>query len=142
MRCPEEISEFIRENKVATMCYVEEALPNCFNCLYACMPDGGGLIFKSSRSSLHSSAMQDNDAVAGTIYRSSESGLDNAGVQFRGRVAGDYTLRDAAEKTYYKRYPLALLIPGELFVVLFDNIKFTRTTKGIRQKNNWERAKN
>lgn len=142
MHYPEEISEFIKENKVATVCYVEDASPNCFNCLYACMPDGGGVIFKSSRSSLHSSAMQHDDPVAGTIYQSSKSGLDNVGVQFRGRVATGEALMDIAEKAYYKRYPLALLIPGELFVVMFDNLKFTRTTKGIRQKCNWERAMN
>lgn len=142
MRCPEEISEFIKENKVATVCYVEGASPNCFNCLYACMPDWDGVIFKSSRSSLHSTAMQHDDPVAGTIYQSSKSGLDNAGVQFRGRVANGDAWRDIAKKAYYKRYPLALLIPGDLFVVVFDNLKFTRTTKGIRQKHSWERATN
>lgn len=142
MLCPEEISKFIKESKVAAVCYVKDALPHCFNCLYACMPDGGGVVFKSSQSSLHSTALQHEVAIAGTIYQSSKSGLDNAGIQFCGRVVTDRTLKDVAEMVYYKRYPLALLIPGELFIVMFDNLKFTRTTKGIRQKYNWERALN
>ncbi len=142
MLCPEEISKFIKENKVAAVCYIKDALPHCFNCLYACMPDAGGVIFKSSKSSLHSTTLQHDVAVAGTIYYSSKSGLDNAGIQFCGRIVTDKTLSDIAEKAYYKRYPLALLIPGELFVVMFDNLKFTRTMKGIRQKYNWEKALN
>lgn len=142
MRCPGEIAGFIKANKVATVCYVKDALPECFNCLYACMPYGEGIVFKSSLSSLHSTVMQQTLPVAGTIYRSSESGLDNSGIQFHGNIVTGQELREIAQRVYYKRYPLGLVVPGELFVVLFDNLKYTKTIKGIRKKQQWERAMN
>lgn len=139
MRCPGEIAEFIKTNKVATVCYVKDQLPECFNCLYACMPDGDGIVFKSSMSSGHSSVMQEEIPVAGTIYQSSASGFDNSGVQFHGVIVTSETWRDIAEKAYYKHYPLGLLLPGDIFVVMFDSLKYTKTTKGIKQKRKWER---
>lgn len=106
------------------------------------MPDGESIVFKSSLSSLHSTVLQPEVPVAGTIYRSAESGLDNSGIQFHGNIVTGWALREMAQKAYYKRYPLGLVVPGDLFVVLFDNLKYTKTIKGIRKKQQWERVMN
>lgn len=135
----EEITEFIKESKVATVCCVKDGLPHCFNCLYAYIPGIQGMVFKSSGASLHTAMMQDEIPVAGTIYQSSKSGLDNTGIQFYGKAAISDEVMDAAEKAYYKRYPLALIVRGQLCAIVFDSIKFTKTTKGIRRKCTWEK---
>jgi uncharacterized protein YhbP (UPF0306 family) len=136
------IQEFLGTNKVGTICYVKNSLPYCFNCLYAVIPGIEGMVFKSSKSSLHSQAMQNETPVAGTIYHTSKSGLNNSGVQFSGQVTMDHKIYELAEKVYYKCFPIALLIPGSLFIITFDTIKFSQTTNRGRRKMNWERAQN
>lgn len=135
-----EIQEFLRTNQVATICYVIDSLPNCFNCVYTPLPDTEGIVFKSSGSSLHSRVMQDETPVAGTIYHASNSGLNNCGVQFIGRVAANDDMYAVAKTVYYKRFPMALVIPGNIFTIIFSSIKFSQTTNGIRHKLNWERG--
>lgn len=137
-----EICEFIGENMVATICCVKDGLPHCFNCVYAVCPGMRGIVFKSSRSSVHSGVMKKAVPVAGTIYRASENVLNNTGIQFVGRVVVDHQGGDDAEKAYYKRYPLSLLLPGELCIVIFDAVKYTSTHYGIRRKYSWDRKMN
>ncbi|OSZ77999.1 hypothetical protein CAP35_06940 [Chitinophagaceae bacterium IBVUCB1] len=140
METPKEISEFLCANKVATVCYVHNGLPSCFNCLYAAIPGVNGIIFKSSKSSLHSWEIHGSAPVAGTIYQASKNGYDNTGVQFNGTIATNAKTFEVAEKAYYKRFPIALLMPGQLFVVIFDSLKFSQTTNGIRRKADWQKA--
>ena len=135
-----EILSFLCENKIATICYVKDGLPYCFNCLYAVIPEMDGIVFKSSKSSLHS-RVPSGSAVAGTIYEASKSGYNNTGIQFAGKLAvvseasNGY---EAIEKVYYKRFPIALVIPGTLFCILLSTIKYTHTRNGIRHKLEWE----
>lgn len=135
-----EMQEFLGANKVATICYVNEGLPWCFNCLYAVLPGGEGIVFKSSGTSKHSTVMQHETPVAGTIYNASKRGLDNSGVQFSGIVTMDTRTIEIAEKAYYKRYPIGLLIPGRLFVITFTGMKLTQSSNGIKRKMHWEHA--
>lgn len=135
-----EIQEFLRSNQVASVCYVMDSLPNCFNCLYTTLPGADGIVFKSSGSSLHSRVMQNETPVAGTIYHASNSGLNNCGIQFIGRVAANEDIHAVAKTAYYKRFPMALVLPGHLFTIIFSSIKFSQTTNGIRHKVNWERG--
>lgn len=130
----EKAMEFIKENKVATICYVKDLLPYCFNCLYAATPLNSGIVFKSSVSSQHFPLMQRGASIAGTIYHASEDGFENIGVQFNGRVSVDQSIFEAAENAYYKCYPKALLMLGQLCIVTFDAIKFSQTINGIRRK--------
>lgn len=133
----EEIMEFIKESKVATICYVKDLLPYCFNCLYAAIPGKAVIVFKSSASSQHCSSMQHGACVAGTIYHASKDGFENIGVQFNGRVSVANSIFEAAEKAYYKCYPKALFISGQLCIITFDTIKFSQTIKGVRRKHSW-----
>jgi len=134
----EEIVEFINTNRVATVCCVESGLPHCFNCLYAYLPELSAIVFKSSATTLHSAVMQQSVPVAGTIYYMDKTGFDTTGVQFYGKVTGKIESVKNATKTYYKRYPFALLMPGEICVVAFDKLKFSKTTNGIKRKHTWE----
>jgi uncharacterized protein len=135
-----EIRDFLCECKVATICYVKDGLPYCFNCLYAVIPEIDCIVFKSSKSSLHS-RMHSGTPVAGTIYQASKSGYDNTGIQLSGRLAVASEMADiyeAAEKAYYRRFPIALTIPGKLFSIMLSTIKYTQTRNGIRHKLEWE----
>lgn len=133
-----EIVDFIATNKIATVCYVKNGLPFCFNCFYSNIPDIDGIVFKSFKSSQHAIDIYDGMPVAGTISLASKSGFDNAGVQFNGKIVIDDKIYRAAERAYYKRFPMALLMPGQYFTIIFDTVKFTQTVRGIRSKMNWE----
>lgn len=140
MKMQKEILDFLCTTKVATICYVNNGLPYCFNCLYAVIPGIEGIIFKSSKASLHSQQMQDDTPIAGTMYQAAPNGIDNTGVQFNGKVTTNNKISEIAKKAYYKRFPLALVIPGQIFVIIFDTTKFSHTKNGIRRKIDWQKT--
>ena len=140
MEIQKEIEDFLITNKVATICYVKNGLPYCFNCLYAILPGAKNIVFKSSMSSMHGQEMRDETPVAGTIYFASQGSLDNAGIQFNGAVTGDHQICAIAKRTYYKRFPMALVIPGQLFIINFNSIKFSQTKNIIQNKVKWQRT--
>lgn len=134
-----EIVDFVTANKIATVCYVKNGLPYCFNCFYTSIQGVEGIVFKSSKSSQHAIDIHDGMPIAGTISLASKSGFDNAGVQFNGKIVIDDKIYRAAERAYYKRFPMALLMPGQYFTIIFDTVKITQTVHGMRSKINWEK---
>lgn len=131
----EDIFDFINSSRVATVCCVGQDEPHCFNCFYSFMYNHSCIVFKSAESSKHTGMLRVKPLVAGTIY--STSGMDNVGVQFNGEISYDKQLNKHATSIYYKRFPLAVVIPGSLYVVLLKCIKFTRTINGVRSKTTW-----
>ncbi len=134
-----EIAEFVNWSRIATICYVKNGLPYCFNCLYAVIPGTESIVFKSSKSSLHSPMMQDETSVAGTIYHASKSGFNNTGVQFNGKIVMNDEMYINAKSAYYKRFPMTLLMSGQLLTITFNTIKFSQTINGISSKMDWQR---
>ena len=133
------ILEFISLNKTATVCCAEDNKPHCFNCFYAVMENEGCIVFKSSEGSKHMQILSENKLVAGTIISSELSLAKIEGVQFEGSVVEKEYLKMKAVKSYYLRYPFAVAVPGNIWVIELDAIKYTNTTNGIKHKEDWER---
>jgi uncharacterized protein YhbP (UPF0306 family) len=134
-----EILDFISANKVATVCGCSDNVPHCFSCFYAILEEDGCLVFKSSGTTRHMQIFSENNMVAGTIVAAEISKTKIEGVQFEGMVAEKDELNFKATKAYYLRFPFAVTVPGRIWVIRLNNIKYTNTTNGIKRKAEWTR---
>lgn len=132
-----EILAFLARHKVATICGNDDGLPFCFNCFYAYMEASRAIVFKSAEESRQAQLFTHGTPVAGTILTEGLSVHNNAGVRFEGRVVEDEA--SAAEKAFYKHYPLAILVPGKIIQIQLSRLFYTRTKAGLRSKASWFR---
>jgi len=136
-----EIVDFIAEQKVATIaCIDERNAPYCFNCYYSFIEQDGFLIYKSSFNTRHEAILKQNKQVAGTIIPEQIEVATIRGIQFEGALV-DETMEQAmkASASYYLRFPFAMAVPGKLYLLQLDRIKFTDNTRGFGFKQQWQR---
>lgn len=131
-----EVYDFIGSNNVATICCCEHNIAHAFCCFYAFDGDKLHLVFKSKSYSKHSDILSRNPQVSGTIVSTRVFVLSNKGIQFEGTVI-PHSVSD--ERIYYKRLPFAIGVPGELYTVRLDQIKYTATARGRGRKCEWTR---
>ena len=132
---------FLAKQTCATVCSVdEEGKPWCFSCFYVFNPLQGLLYYKSASNTHHSTLLKNNPAVAGTILPDKLNALLIKGVQFEGTLL-DAGAPDAANAAagYYKKNPLAMAMPGEVWTIQIDHIKMTDSTLGFGKKLKWSR---
>ncbi len=137
---PDEMVLFINSVKVATVCCCEDNLPWCFNCYYAFRKEEGLLIFKSSSGTRHESTLGKNRNVAGTIIPEQIVLANIQGIQFEGTLLDDSiggSMKAAA--TYYLAFPFAMAVPGKLYLIQLDNLKFTDNKRAFGYKSHWRR---
>jgi uncharacterized protein len=137
----EKIIQFIEKQRVATICCVDnEGKPYCFSCFYAFDNDKRLLYFKSSRTSSHAAFLENNPSVAGTIQPDKLNVLAIQGIQFTGTVyeANETTAADS-KSVYHKKYPFALAMPGEVWIIEPTFIKMTDNSLGFGKKIVWEK---
>ncbi len=132
-----EILAFLVRHQVATVCGNDGGLPFCFNCFYGYMEASSSIVFKSATDSRQATCFTHGTPVAGTILTEGLTVHNNAGVRFEGRVVEDEAA--AAEKAFYKCFPVALLIPGKIIQIQLNRLFFTRTNAGFRSKASWFR---
>lgn len=138
----EPINLFVEKQKCASICCVDGAgNPNCFSCFYAFNLREGLLYFKSSLDSFHMKILMLKSILSGTILPDKLHVLAVKGIQFRGiLLPRQHRLTQDASKHYYKRYPIALAIPGEVWTIQLNSIKMTDSSKGFGKKIQWERS--
>ena len=137
----EKINYYIQEQSCATISCVDvKAQPYCFNCFYAYNAEQQLLYYKSSTDTKHSAIVLKNSAVAGTILPDRLNKLLIKGVQFEGEVLSfDHPLAKAASTCFHKKNPIALAMPGEVWTIKINSIKFTDNSLGFGKKLNWQR---
>jgi len=136
-----EIINFIQQQHIATVCCSDDqGNPFCFSCMYAFNEQEGLLYFKSEASAQHCLLLARRPTVAGTILPDKINMLAIKGLQFSGRVIlTKETLPLQPGKEYHKKYPFALVMPGEVFTISFISIKMTDKSRGISRKVVWHR---
>lgn len=135
------ITEFLKKQTCATVCSADEnAKPWCFSCYYVFDAADGLLYYKSSANTRHAVLIKHNASVAGTILPDKLNSLQVKGLQFEGLVldAGNPLAQHAAS-VYYKKNPMAIAIPGEVFTIQLQYIKMTDSTLGFGKKLQWQR---
>ncbi|MBC6492600.1 pyridoxamine 5'-phosphate oxidase family protein [Flavihumibacter stibioxidans] len=136
------ITAFLEAQTCATVCCISEnSTPYCFNCYYAFNAADGLLYFKSSRDTEHGKILEINPLVAGTILPDKLVKMTTRGIQFTGKLQhGDaLQVKDSANH-YYRKFPLAHAIPGEVYTIQLDTIKMTDSTIGFGKKILWARG--
>ncbi|HMU77077.1 MAG TPA: hypothetical protein PKA86_04575 [Bacteroidia bacterium] len=134
-----QIENFIGSQKNMTLCTSINNTPECANCFYTFMPDGDYLIFKSKKTTGHVSHALVNNKVAGTILPDISKIGSIKGIQFSGVfLEPQEDLLEKAKKIYYSKFPLALGISGELWLIKLTYTKMTDNTLGFGKKLIWE----
>lgn len=135
------IVHFMKKQTCAGICCLDEkGNPYCFSCFYVFNPEKGFLYFKSSASSRHASLLNKSPYVAGTIQQDKLNTINIKGIQFEGKIvhADDIMLKQAIKK-YHLKFPMAMVIPGEIWIIQLKNIKMTDSTIGFGKKIFWNR---
>jgi uncharacterized protein len=136
----QEIVSFINEQKVATVACVEGNKPYCFNCYYSFLEADGLLVYKSSFNTRHESILAQYKQVAGTIIPEQIDVATIRGIQFEGELLDEsMELTMKASASYYLRFPFAMAVPGKLYAIRLQSIKFTDNTRGFGFKQHWSR---
>jgi uncharacterized protein len=136
----ETIINFLQDQSVMTVSYADEhGDPFCFPCFFA-FNSSGFLYFKTSATSHHAVQLVNKPCIAGTILPDKLNVMALKGVQFHGEVLpADHPLLHNAGRYYYRRFPLALVIPGEIYAIQLTEIKMTDGAKGFGKKIIWRR---
>ncbi len=83
--------------------------------------------------------MLENPLVAGTILPGEVSYLKIIGMQLEGVVNHDSDLHARAVKLYYIHNPMAMAMPGKIWVIQLTKLKYSSTIAGIKKKLEWVR---
>ncbi len=136
------ISTFLKTNKLFSFCTTTENEPYCASCFYAFADEGDYLVFKSSKETKHITDALLNPNCAGTITPDIDKVATIKGIQFTGTfLQPQDDLLDNLKKVYYKKFPFALTMPGDVWAVQLNKIKMTDNTLGFGKKLHWERGK-
>jgi uncharacterized protein YhbP (UPF0306 family) len=138
----ESIINFMQKQTCATIsCVSEDGKSYCFNCFYAFNNEKAVLYYKTSPTAQHSVLMKKNPAVSGTILPDKLKILLVQGIQFEGQVLETKdALAEKAAGYYYKKHPVGLAMPGEIWAIQINHIKMTDSSKGFGGKIIWERV--
>lgn len=136
------IIDFLLNQTVLTLSTCIDNKPNCASCFYAFEKSLNYLIIKSDANTTHIKEAILNPSVAGTVLPDKFQKQNVKGIQF---LAEFFTPQDEllkkAKICYYKKYPFALAIPGNLWALDLNYIKFTDSTLGFGKKIIWEKNK-
>jgi uncharacterized protein YhbP (UPF0306 family) len=138
------IVSFLGGQKVATICCVDEQnRPYCFSCFYAFDKESNRLYFKSSPSTRHASLLLERPEVSGTVQPDRLNPMAIKGIQFSGEVLRELLdpndhLLSQTRSVYYKKYPFALAMAGEVFTIQLQSIKMTDNALSFGKKILWE----
>lgn len=138
---PSEIDDFLQAQNVASISFVDETslVPYSFSCFYAFDKKHMLLMFKSSRDTWHAGHLDPGKAIAGTILPDKLDVIRLQGIQLAGHIlAQDDHLHKYAVGVYYKRFPFARIMNGEIWAVQLHSIKMTDNKKGFGKKIKWE----
>ena len=138
----EKIISFIGKQTCGNLCCVDtEGKPWCFSFFYAFNKAEGLLYYKSSEDTRHSGIIMENPFVAGTILPDKLSLLQIKGVQFEGTVIPfEDTLAKGAYSAYHKKCPFSIAMPGQIWTIRLEEIKYTDNSLGFGTKLKWNRA--
>ena len=135
-----EIQKFINKQTCATICTTDDdGKPYCFNVFYAFDIEKALLYFKTADDTKHAPLIKANPNIAGTILPDKLNLLAIKGVQFEGLVFADAQINGIAATAYYAKHPVARVVPGNIWIVSIEHIKFTDNTFGFGEKLEWSR---
>ena len=136
----EHIAAFLKEQSVISIATSANDEPYCASCYYAFEPTENLLVFKSDADTRHIEDALKNNRVAGTILPDKITKAKVKGVQFSGNfLKAEGSIGSKAKETYLRKFPVAGIFRGEIWVIEITRVKFTDNTLVFGKKLLWER---
>ncbi|MBU1657965.1 pyridoxamine 5'-phosphate oxidase family protein [bacterium] len=128
----EKINLFLREHHVMSLATSHNGELSVCNLFYMFAKDKLSFVVASSEETLHIRHIMKNSIVAGSVVLETETVGKIQGVQFRGTFS---LLEDAKlEKSYFKRFPYALVLRSKLWQIKVNYFKMTDNRLGFGKK--------
>lgn len=141
-RIDNRIIAFIKKHHVLTLATAAEGVPYCSNLFYTYLEEKNVFVFTSSENTRHAAEMKNDGRVAGSVVLETEIVGKIQGLQFQGIVLKpEGELLKAARTAYLKRFPFAVFMDVELWVLELTFAKLTDNRLGFGRKLVWERDK-
>lgn len=136
---PKEIAKFLNEQTCVNIaCIDAENQPYCFTRFFAFDEKNKCIYFKSSDNTHHAQLLTENGISAGTVLEDRLNKAFLKGLQFQAFVRKSNADDSLASKIYHKKFPMALVVPGDIWVVEFKVMKFTDNALGFGHKIHWK----
>jgi uncharacterized protein YhbP (UPF0306 family) len=137
---PEEIVKFLEDSSVVTIATSIDNHPYCAACYFAYVPEAQLLAFKSDSDTKHIEDALHNNVVAGSILPDKIVTAKPKGLQFTGEFfKAEDEIGEKAKWAYLKKYPVASIFRGDIWVIALAKVKFTDNTLIFGKKSLWER---
>jgi uncharacterized protein YhbP (UPF0306 family) len=136
----ESIAAFLQEQSVVSIATTVNDEPYCASCYYAFEPTENLLVFKSDSDTKHIEDALRNNRVAGTVLPDKITKAKVKGVQFNGLfMKAEGPVGKKAKETYLRKFPVASIFRGDIWVIELSRVKFTDNTLVFGKKLLWER---
>lgn len=141
------IKAFLKKHHVMTLATSKDNVPWVAHCFYAFMEEEMVLVFTTDSETRHGLEMKENEQVSVGISWETKIVGQIRGAQISGRVMenAEWRLQNAeggmenAKMAYLKRFPYALLMKTNLWVLEIETIKYTDNRLGFGKKLHWGR---
>lgn len=132
------IIEFISKHHVLTLATTKKNIPYCANCFYVYYEDKNMLVFTTDHTTKHAQDAIEQNIVAGSIVLETNVVGKIQGVQFQGKMFEPQNeLLKSVKARYLKRFPVAMLMKTNLWVLEISFLKFTDNRLGFGKKLIW-----
>lgn len=131
---------FMKGQTVLTIATSLDGVPHCATCFYVFDEVHNFLVFKSKAKTKHVQQALENSQIAGSILPDKFIPAKTSGIQFNGTFCkDDKATHPYAAHHYYKKYPFAAAMPGELWIIELSKVIFTDATLGFGKRRVWEK---
>ena len=135
----ERIVKFIKKHHVLTVATCVDSKPWTANCFYVYMEEENCFVFTTDDDTRHGKEFEANPVVAGSVVLETNIIGKIRGLQFEGVASKpDDKLHKKARKAYLKRFPVAMLMETNLWIVKITHAKLTDNRLGFGRKLRWD----
>jgi len=144
MSLPEKrITDFIKKHHVVTLATSAENIPWVCHCFYAYMKGENWLVFTSDEQTRHVKEVLVNSNVSGGIVLETSVVSKVQGIQFSGVMRRPTEEeKGSVTRAYLLRFPFAVLMNANLWIVEINSIKMTDNRLGFGKKLIWDKSGN
>lgn len=141
MTLPESrIIEFFKEHHVFTLATSNNSESWCANCFYVYLEEEAALLFTSDSDTKHILTGIQNPLVSGSVVLETKIIGKIRGVQFTGElIKVENTEHSKYRLKYLKKFPFAVVINTDLWIVKLNHIKMTDNRLGFGKKLYWNK---
>ncbi len=134
------ITNFIKEHHVLTLATSNTKESWCCNCFYTYLEDEAALLFTSDSDTKHILMVMENPNVSGSIVLETKVVGKIRGIQFMGELHKVENIEHSKYRLkYLKKFPFAIVINTDLWIVKLNLIKMTDNRLGFGKKLYWNR---